>query len=505
MTHTQYSKSSFFITTMRYTKTPQMKLGEIPISDIKIDLKSRDDIPPLLLGLQHIYTTPDLREAVFAILEEKILPDTDHQNGRPGMDLWKILVLGVLRVNLNWDYDRLGEMANNHKTIREMLGHGMFDKDYEYQLQTLKDNVSLLTPELVEKISQVVVQAGHDQVKKKDDELRGRCDSFVVETDVHYPTDINLLFDAMRKVITLIATLTAICGLTEWRQSKHNIKTVKKLFRKAQKLKRSTSKDAERKEQRERIIIEAHQQYLDVASVFLERAKETLKEVNGGGIMAIALVLEIERYLAHADRQIDQIRRRVIDGEKIPHGEKVFSIFEEHTEWISKGKAGVPVELGLRVCVLEDQHGFILHHQVMQNETDDQVAVPMVKQTKKYFPNLISCSFDKGYHSPDNQKDLLDYLDFVVLPKKGKLSHKDHEKEYSEEFIRARYQHSAIESAINALEVHGLDRCLDHGIDGFKRYVALAVLGRNIQQLGVKLRQKELDRQQREEKLKLAA
>jgi hypothetical protein len=138
---------------MRYTKTPQMKLGEIPISDIKIDLKSRDDIPPLLLGLQHIYTTPDLREAVFAILEEKILPDTDHQNGRPGMDLWKILVLGVLRVNLNWDYDRLEEMANNHKTIREMLGHGMFDKDYEYQLQTLKDNVSLLTPELVEKIS----------------------------------------------------------------------------------------------------------------------------------------------------------------------------------------------------------------------------------------------------------------------------------------------------------------------------------------------------------------
>ncbi len=144
-----------------------MKLGEIPISEIKINLKSRDDIPPLLLGLQHIYTVPKLREAVFTILEENIFVDIDPQNGRPGMDLWTILVLGVLRVNLNWDYDRLEEMANNHKTIRKMLGHGLMDDDYEYKLQTLKDNIHLLTPEIAEKINQVVVQAGHGLVKKK--------------------------------------------------------------------------------------------------------------------------------------------------------------------------------------------------------------------------------------------------------------------------------------------------------------------------------------------------
>lgn len=144
-----------------------MKLGEISISEIKINLKSRDDIPPLLLGLQHIYTTPELRETVFGILEANIFADINPQNGRPGMDLWTILVLGILRVNLNWDYDRLEEMANNHKTIREMLGHGSFNDNYEYKLQTLKDNVYLLTPEIAEKINQVVVQAGHSLVKKK--------------------------------------------------------------------------------------------------------------------------------------------------------------------------------------------------------------------------------------------------------------------------------------------------------------------------------------------------
>ena len=152
---------------MRQAKFPQLRMGETPIAKIKINLKSRDDIPSLLLGLQHIYTTVALREKVFAILEELVSPGKDKRNGRPGMELWKILVLGVLRLNLNWDYDRLVEMGNNHKTIRFMLGHSSFDDDYEYKLQTVKDNVSLLTPEILDAINVVVVASGHFFVKKK--------------------------------------------------------------------------------------------------------------------------------------------------------------------------------------------------------------------------------------------------------------------------------------------------------------------------------------------------
>jgi len=364
----------------------------------------------------------------------------------------------------------------------------------------------LLTPEILDKINALVVDAGHSLVKKKDGEkLKGRCDSFVVETNVHYPTDINLLYDAMRKTITLVAALCTLCGTTEWRQSSHNLKKIKRLFRRAQKLKRSTSKDPKKKKEREKVIIEAHQEYIDIAKNFLEKARHTIKEVNGGGAMAIAIIFSIEEYMKHADRQIDQIYRRVVEGEVIPHDEKVFSIFETHTEWISKGKAGVPVELGLKVCVVEDQYGFILHHQVMQNETDEQVAIPIIRQARNKFPGLSTCSFDKGFHSSGNQKDLLEYLDFVVLPKKGKLSQKDKEREHSKEFIQTRYRHAAVESAINALEVHGLDRCPDHGLHGFKRYASLAVLSRNIQQLGIRIRKQQLNTQQRKEKLKLAA
>ncbi len=192
---------------------------------------------------------------------------------------------------------------------------------------------------------------------------------------------------------------------------------------------------------------------------------------------------------------ISQIIRRVHFNETIPHHEKIFSIFEPHTEWISKGKAGVPVELGLRVNLIEDQDQFILHHQVMRRQTDEKVAVEIVEETKKRFPELAVVSWDKGAHSPQNQRELKELPDLVVLPKKSRLSHADRQREDSREFKLLRRKHSAVESAINALEVHGLDRCPDHGIKGFERYVALAVLAKNIHRLGTVLREQQKERQ----------
>jgi hypothetical protein len=123
--------------------------------------------------------------------------------------------------------------------------------------------------------------------------------------------------------------------------------------------------------------------------------------------------------VAHAERQIDQIRRRVLWGESIPHHDKILSIFEPHTEWISKGKAHVPVELGLRVAIAEDQYRFILHHPVMERITDDQVAIDRIEGTRTRFP---------------------------VLPKKGKRDQAEAADERQPEFIRLRHRHSAVES-----------------------------------------------------------
>lgn len=152
---------------MRQLEPSLWQSGQGSIAEVELDVRSRDDIPQLLRGLQHLYTTPTLRTAVFEILDEMIPKQIDRTTGRPGMVLWRILVLGVLRLNLNWDYDRLHEMVNQHRTIRQMLGHGIVDDGEVYNMQTLKDNVCLLTPEILDRINQVVVKAGHQVVKKK--------------------------------------------------------------------------------------------------------------------------------------------------------------------------------------------------------------------------------------------------------------------------------------------------------------------------------------------------
>jgi hypothetical protein len=476
----------------------QLKIGQIDIPNLQIDINCRDEISQLLLGLQAIYSDKEIRDKVFEILKGIIPRKVDAGNGRPGMDLWKILVLGTLRLNCNWDYDKVHNISNNHMEIRGFLGHTIYDFDQRYALQTIKDNVSLLTAGVLDKINQVVVTAAHKKICGDDEvRLKGRCDSFVLETDVHYPTDINLLWDAIQKIILLIAEICSNVGMTEWRQYRYILKKIKKRFNAVRRLKRSTSKDEKKKAIRDQLIMDAHQEYVDLVESYVLEARRSLAILNEISIGVIARTLIVEKYFVHAERQIDQIRRRVLKGETIPHHEKVFSLFEEHTEWISKGKAGVSQELGLGVCILEDQYGFILHHHVMEKQKDVDISVLMVSEAKRKFPMLTVCSFDRGFYSPKNRKDLQEHLDRVVMPKKGKLSEKDKQIEYSEEFIESRRKHAAVESAINALENHALDRCPDHGIVGFKRYVSLAVLARNIQILGAKIRQDELELQKR--------
>ena len=393
---------------MRTVLSPQLQIGQTDIANIDIDVTSRDDIPLILLGLQHIYTTEPLRRAVFNILNEvipyKTVDDTDTRvavdadKGRPGMDQWAILVLGTFRLGLNADYDRIQELANQHKTLRMMLGHGPFDVDKAYRLQPLKDNLHLFTPEIMARINTEVIRAGYALLDLEVDAMiRGRCDSFVLKTDVHFPTDINLLYDAVRVLIRVCVRWSKDYSLPGWRQHQYNLRQFKKLYRTIQKLRHSTSKNKDKQHARAALIREAHQSYIDMAHTYLDRVTDSYALLKDTYHQPETLLLELNTFSQHAVRQIDQIKRRVIDGETIPHDDKVFSLFQPHTEWISKGKAGVPVELGIRVCIVEDTHGFILHHRVMQQETDDTIAIEMINATHANFPSLNACSFDQGF------------------------------------------------------------------------------------------------------------
>ena len=376
---------------MREVHRSQFQLGQVPIEEIWINPKSRDDIPAVLKGLQHIWSDEELRARLLALLDEHILPEADRTVGRPGMDLWQILVLGVLKQGLGCDFDRLHDLTNHHGTIREFLGHGDFDDKTRYEYQTVVDNVSLLTPELLSAVGRLVVESGHKVAKKKLGEpLRGRCDSFVVETDVHYPTDVSLLWDATRCLLRETGRAAEKYAVRGWRQWRHLSREVKKLFNKVR---------ATRRAQRHPERVEA---YVARCRALVERTEATLDALRDQGVGELSC-RSITGLVAHARRQIDQVERRLLRGETIPHEEKVFSIFEGHTRWISKGKAGTPVELGVPVALIEDQYQFILHHKVLWEGEDVDVAVPMVQEAQALYPELRACSFDRGFHSRGNR------------------------------------------------------------------------------------------------------
>ena len=140
---------------------------------------------------------------------------------------------------------------------------------------------------------------------------------------------------------------------------------------------------------------------------------------GGFGVAGAAVAMVLVSHLLGAFAGSDP-PSRVLEGETIPHEEKLFSLFEPHTRWIMKGKAGKPVELGVPLTVLEDQHPFILGWHLQWQGVDVDVAVPLVAACQAQYPELRGCSFDRGFHSPANQQQLAAMLEHVALPAKGR-------------------------------------------------------------------------------------
>ena len=467
----------------------QFKLGQSSLSKIKVDYTSRDDITKLLLGIQRISLSKEGQTKIFQILEKTIIVKSI---GRSGMSLWRIFVLGLLRQVINADYDRICNLANNHAELRKFLGHGMIDCNDRYSLQSIKDNISLLTNAALEEINIVIVQLGHEILDSSlTKQLSVKTDSFVVKSNVHYPTDTSLLFDAMKFLINLIGTLANKQEMPGWREYKCCIRKIKTLKRKASSIRRSTSKKEEVTIKRELLIEEAHRELMILCQSMLSKLDSTITLLKRSDCIKAEQVALFDEFKVHANRQIDQINRRIILKEIIPHSEKVFSLFNPFTEWVSKGKAGVPVELGLKVSILTDHHGFILAHRAMEQEQDVDVAIPMITKAKEHFTNIYSASFDRGYYSPANQEELSGLVSKLILPKKGKVSKKERDEiQVDQEYRKLRRKHSAVESNINALEHHGLDRCPDRGVERFKKYVSMSVVSHNIHQIGALVQRK---------------
>jgi hypothetical protein len=467
---------------MRRPFSHQKRFDCQSVSEVQLNLNCRDEIVPVLRGLQHIYMQRELRDEILGLVAQDVNRGSCADRGREGLDYWQILVLAGVRLGCDLDYDKLQDLAEQHRALRQVMGIGDWETEVDFSWRRIRDNVCLLEPGTIEKISQALVAEGHQL--HPDAAKRVRVDSFVVQTNIHYPTESSLIVDGVRKTIELCVRLAEALNAGSWRQHEHLLKRVKQTARHISRI--SSGKGPHYKQR----LQKPYRTLLKQARRIVERAECLCEQAasQAAGELDLALQTASIKHFVELTRQVcETARRRVLAGETVPNEKKLFSIFEPHTQLYKRGKAGQPMQFGRLLLVYEDAAGFIVHHHLMDRDAQDvDVAVAQTRLVQERLQGRIEeISFDCGFHSPENQTQLAEIVPHVCLPKKGQKQSAEQNESASEQFRQARRRHPGVESAIGALQAgNGLERCRDKTELGFERYLALGTLGRNLHTLG---------------------
>ena len=401
---------------MRKAFEGQRRLDSAAVHRVQLNPNCRDEIVPVLRALQHLYGQPQVRDAILRKVAADVNPDSSNQHGRPGIDYWSIVVLAGVRLGCNLDYDKLQDLAEQHRALRQIMGIGDWEDEEPLDWRRIRDNLTLLYPETIEEISHAIVAEGHKLVPEAIETVR--ADSFVAETNIHYPTESSLIRDGLRKILSLCATLAVLVGTGGWRQHQH-------LYRKAKRLARQIDRIAARKghgyQQR---LKKLYRELLGLADRVVSPAEELCKCVQKrvkADYEVLALEGEIQVFLERTRHVCNTARRRVLQGETVANSEKIFSIFETHTQLYMRGKPAEPVQFGRQILVYEDGTGFVTHAYLLPRDKDDHDVV--VEQTRKLQSRLGGrirrASFDRGFHSPENQSALAKIIAHTCLPMPG--------------------------------------------------------------------------------------
>lgn len=474
----------------RFDKQPELFLCDIETAEIPE--KCRDAMVGLMAALLAIYSNKKYLNKVLSLLD-KSLPKK-KSTGPTGLSLWQIFVLAQCRLCLNISYDRLHYLVNHDQLLRHILGirssHHSNHITWEYQ--RIYDNVTLLSDEVIKKVNEVVVEFGHEVFKKKETEaLRLKTDSYVVQSNVHFPTDYRLLWDSARKCLDMIKKLLKKNDDHQgWRKIKDWHNKMKSLSRA---LGKASSSGGKNKEER---VKNATRSYLKKARSLYVKLEIERANIPLDDLTYLAIYTGLTHFMSLLIKHIDLVDRRLLQGEKIPHEEKLFSIFEQYTEWIAKGKLYPNVELGKKLSITTDQYNLIVDFEIMENKSDSQIVKPLLDRVIEKHKVEV-WSFDKGYWHKDNKAYFKEKVSKVIMPKKGKCNQSEKEEQGEKIFKKYRNKHSAVESNINELEHRGLDRCPDRNYTHYKRYIALGILSYNLHKIG-----KEIIRQSKIRKLK---
>jgi transposase, IS5 family len=314
-----------------------------------------------------------------------------------------------------------------------------------------------------------------------------RVDAMVVETNVHHPTDSALLGDGVRVLSRLLRRARKVLPSEEIdRLGKDLFRTRNRSVRRtAQRLHRIARRKGEKAKEE---LKEAYQKLISITQASRAQAGrvvEALRESAEGG--AKRLQEHFEHFLPLVDQGIAQASRRVLDGEHLPATEKLLSVFEEHTQIITRHKAGKMREFGRKVVLDEVDGGIISRYEVLSESSSERSELPeSLRAHQKHFgraPDLLAG--DRGVYSSENEKEAQEAgVKRVVLPKSGRLSEERQRHEKQGWFKRGFRFRAGIEGRISVLNrAFGLDVCLDHGEEGMGKWVGWGILAHNMRQI----------------------
>jgi IS5 family transposase len=465
---------------VRESYSNQLRIDCLPIEQVALNFECRDEIVPVLASLQHLYSQKELRDQVTQLIAADVNETTRTDIGREGLSYWQILVLGVVRLGCNLNYDKLQDLCENHLSLRGLLNVGDWDRT-SFDWRRIRDTLYLVKPATLEKINTIIVSYGQDLHGAARRQVR--ADSFVVETNIHYPTESSLIGDGIRKLLPVSRKLGESLGQGGWRQTSHHLKKTKRQVREIARLSASDSP---------KVKAEIHPAYgvlLTFVGVLLDRVRALKKaaEVATLSKSQKKWLDQINRWYEPTSRVVDTAFRRTQLRETVPNEDKVFSIFETHTQLYRRGKAGELNQFGRLVMIYEDAAGFVSHYYLMgRQELDSDVAVEQTKIAQfKHGGEIQEASFDRGYFSTENQIELETIVDNPCLPPRHRNQYAKWLADASSALLESRKRHSGIESAIGAFQSgNGMKRCRDRSEEGLQRYLGLAVLGRNFHVLG---------------------
>ncbi len=457
---------------MSRTLDPQLSFAGLELSRLGVHLD------PILQGIdafleQHSALVEHVRRDLERGLKN---PGTGRNRITPSQTLrsWTLM-----RVK-NWDYRELRERINDGYTLR---GFTQFDSHLVPQHDAFNRAFHRLTPATLEAINQAVVQAAVQLGLEDGKKLR--VDTTVVETNIHWPTDATLLWDSVRTITRLVEDLhdklpNGVQGFTNRTRSAR---------RRMQQIQRMTA--PQRQQQQE----PKYRELLRITGQVVQNARQVVEQTKAirgidvvAGLAIDQLRREITSYCDLADRVIDQTRRRVIEGEQVPSEQKIYSIFEDHTALIKRGKAQKPVEFGHKVFLAESAQGLITDYRVLEgNPADSDHVQASLERHQQIFQHPPECyTGDRGFYSANNvERCQQAKVGEVCIPQRGgKKTAEQEALERSRAFKKAQRFRVGIEGRISVLfRGRGMKRCRAKGRERFEMLVGAAVLANNLMRI----------------------